>query len=96
MLDQEQIRQIAREVATANLSSEAISTVLAAPFTDSEGVQAIRITIIVKPDFLEKIKGDDTLNTLVDMHARLQKAGEDRFPSVEYATEDELQESGNA
>jgi hypothetical protein len=92
----QKVVQIARDVATANLTSEAVRAVLSEPFTDSEGVQSIRITIVLSPGFPDQIKGDDALNTLVGIQRNLLKEGEERFPLVEYATEEELEESGDA
>lgn len=94
MLDQKKVSAIARSVAVANLTSAAIKTVASEPFTDSEGRDALRITIVLKPDAPARIKGDATLNTLVQIEEKLRKAGEERFPIVEYATEEELNESG--
>ena len=96
MLDPAQVLKIARDVATANLSSKAVSNVVSEPFTDSEGHEALRITIVVNPGYPSKIKGDDALNTLVEMQQKLRTAGEERFPLVEYATEEELKESGDS
>jgi len=95
MLDERKVVEIARGVATANLSSEAVTDVLSEPFVDSEGESSLRITIILNSDFPSRIKGDDALNTLVEIRKGLREAGEDRFPLVEYATEEELGESGN-
>ena len=47
MLDQETIDTIARQVATANLSSTNVTGVFSAPTTDSEGRDALRITIVL-------------------------------------------------
>jgi hypothetical protein len=95
MLDEKKIRQIAREVATANLSSANFTSVLSSPAVDSEGHDALRITIVIKPAAVSKIGGDAVLDTLVQIRNRLLKAGEERFPIIEYATEKELSESGD-
>lgn len=96
MLDTQKVVQIAREVATANLTSAAVKDVLSEPFTDSEGESSLRITIVLSPGFPDRIKGDDALKTLVGIQTNLLKEGEERFPLVEYATEEELKESGDA
>jgi hypothetical protein len=95
MLDEKKIRQIAREVATANLSSANFTSVLSGPAVDSEGHDALRITIVIKPAAVSKIGGDAVLDTLVQIRNRLLKEGEERFPIIEYATEKELSESGD-
>ena len=95
MLDRRKIDQIAREVATANLTSANVTSVSSSMTTNSEGHEALRITIVIKPGAEAKIKGDATLDTLVQIRDRLRSAGEERFPIVEYATKKELTERGD-
>ena len=94
MLDQERIQQIAREVATANLNPASFTTVISSSTVDSEGHDALRITIVLKPGAADKIKGDAALDTLVQIQEQLRKAGEERFPLVEFATRQELNAGG--
>jgi hypothetical protein len=94
MLDEKKIREIAQEVATANLSSANLSSVSTSAAIDSDGRDALRITIVIKPGSASKIRGDATLDTLVGIQDRLRAAGEERFPIVEYATKKELSASG--
>jgi hypothetical protein len=96
MLDEKIIHQIAREVAAANLTSANVSSIASSTAIDSEGHEALRITIVIKPGAEAKIKGDAALDTLVQIQDRLRKAGEERFPIIEYATKKELSESGNS
>jgi len=97
MLDETKIRDIARQVATANLSSSAIILdVKSASFVDSGGHDALRITIVLSPKGPNEIKGDATLDTLVGIQNGLRAAGEDRFPLVEYATEGETEDGGDS
>lgn len=95
MLDDNQVQQIARQVATANLSSASFTSVLSSSTVDSEGHDALRITIVLKPGVADKIKGDAALDMLVQMQQQLRKAGEERFPFVEFATKQELEAGGN-
>jgi hypothetical protein len=96
MLDKKRIRQIAEQVATANLSSANFTSILSSTTTDSEGHEALRITIIIKPGAETKIKGDAALDTLVQIQDQLRKEGEERLPIVEYATKEELGKRGNS
>ena len=96
MLDQDRVDQIARDVATANLPRHAVTSVSSAPRTDSQGRDALQITIVLEPDAVPKITGDAVLDTLVQIHDNLRKAGDERFPIIEYATEAELQDSGDS
>jgi hypothetical protein len=93
MLDDLSIVRIATQVATANLSSQNVTSVTSSTATDSEGREALRITIIIPPSAELRIEGSTALKTLIEMQAYLQKAGEERFPIIEYATKGELAES---
>jgi len=66
------------------------------PTVDSEGRDALRITIVIESGAAARIKGDAALDTLVQIQDRLREAGEERFPIVEYATKEELEESGDS
>jgi hypothetical protein len=96
MLAKNEIIKIANDVATANLTSSSVSNIVSEPAIDSEGRDALRITIVIKPGAAAKIKGDAALDTLVQIQDRLRQAGEERFPIVEYATKEELEESDDS
>jgi hypothetical protein len=96
MLDDKRIREIAHEVATDKLTSANVTSVSSSATIDSEGHDALRITIVIKPGSASKIKGDATLDTLVEIQERLRAEGEERFPMVEYATKKELSASGGS
>jgi hypothetical protein len=96
MLQEKKIRQIAQEVATANLSSANFTSITSSTAVDSEGHEALRIIIVIKPGAASKIEGDAALDTLVQIQDRLRNEGEERFPIVEYATAEELSESGDS
>jgi len=95
MLDQETIDTIAKQVATANLSSANVTGVSSAPTTDSEGRDALQITIVLAEGSSDVIFGKKTLDTLVQIQEILLNRGEDRFPYIEYTTDKELHESGD-
>jgi hypothetical protein len=96
MLDQKKIDQIAHEVATANLTPQVVVRASSSPTSDSEGRDALRIMIVIEPDAVTRVSGDAVVDTLVQLHDRLRREGEERFPIVEYATEEELQGSGDS
>jgi hypothetical protein len=95
MLDEKRIREIAQEVATANLASTNVTSVSSSATIDSEGHDALRITIVINPGSESKIAGDAALDTLVGIKDRLRREGEERFAIVEYATKEELDASGD-
>jgi hypothetical protein len=93
MLDEDKIREIAREVASAN--SVSVTSVSSSPTIDSEGHDALRITIVVQSGSELKIGGDAALDTLVGIKYRLRREGEERLAIVEYATKEELEAGGD-
>ncbi len=96
MLDLAKVNQIAREAAIANLTQKRVTNILSEPAIDSEGHEALRITIVIPPGVAPRLKGDAILNTLAQIQDRLRAAGEERFPIVEYATQEELDSIGDS
>ena len=92
MLEQKKIIEIAQKVAVANLSSAAVKSALSESAVDSQGREALRITIVIEPGAAEKFKGEAVLKTLVEIQNQLQRAGDERFPIIQYATEEDLSE----
>lgn len=96
MLHEKRIQEIAQEVASAKLTSANVSSVSSSTAINSEGHEALRITIVIKPGSEFRIKGDATLDTLVGIQDRLRSEGEERFAIIEYATKRELSAGGNS
>lgn len=59
------------------------------PSVELDGLDAVRVTIVLSNDDVA-VTGDAAMNTIVDIHQALQRAGDDRFPLVDFMTEDEL------
>jgi hypothetical protein len=96
MLEPAQISNIAANVAKAKLSPNVVSQAVTESMTDSQGHDALRVTIVIRAGAAEKLKGDSVLDTLVEIQDRLREAGEERFAIVEYATQDELETGGDS
>jgi hypothetical protein len=60
------------------------------PTTDSQGREALKITVVIAPGAAQRLKGDAVLDALVKLRERLGEMGEERTPIVQYATEEEL------
>ena len=95
MLDEKRIQKIAQEIASANLTSANVSSVSSSSTIDSEGHDALLITIVIKSGSESKIGGDAALDTLVGIKDRLRRKGEERLAIVEYATKEELDAGGD-
>lgn len=90
MIDTMRISEIAGEVARTGVADSSLERIVTEPATDSQGNEALRIILVLKPDAAQKLTGDQALDLLVGIQRRLRDAGEERFPIVEYATEQEL------
>jgi hypothetical protein len=96
MLELVKVNDVVNRAATATLKRQAgVQRVFSEPASDSEGIDALRITIVLTRGSADKISGDKALNTLVGIERALREAGEDRFPIIGYVTEEELESSGD-
>jgi len=97
MLELAKINAIVNKAASAVLKRQAsVTRVVSEPALDSQGQEALRITIVLKTDNIDKITGDSALDALVNIERALRAAREDRFPIIDYVTEEELASSGDA
>jgi hypothetical protein len=96
MLDTKQIDEIAWAAANMTLGGASIVSVTSRPKVDWQGDEALEITVVLTPDAPASIGGEAVIRMLSETHNRLQEAGDDRFPFMRYATEDELKELAEA
>lgn len=89
MLTLEQVDAIVREVATRHLAALGVTDVASEPTVDSQGDEALRITITVQSGKRVGESGGPLLDTLSEISTLLQQGGDPRFPIIEYAAEDE-------
>jgi hypothetical protein len=94
LLAHRDIERTAQEVAARNLGAQVVTRVLSEDAVDLDGQDALRLTIVLTPGSVPGIDRHAILDTLVQIHDRLQEAGDVRFPILDYATEDELADSG--
>ncbi len=59
------------------------------PTIDSRGDEALRVTVVLSDDAASKMDGEMALDILVKISDDLRAKGEERFPIVEFATEEE-------
>lgn len=96
MLDYPEVSRIVEAAAKSKVGRENIVRVFTAPGIDSDGKDALRITIVIAPGAADRIRGDDVLNMLVEMHNRLYEEHDERTPIIHYATEEELSVSDSS
>lgn len=96
MLEADKISQIVSEVVQANTTPTSVRSVRTEPTTNSEGEDALRITVVITPDAVKQLEAVSGLDALVQVQDRLWESGEQRFPIIEYATEEELEDIGDS
>ena len=96
MLDTNEIARIVTQTVEANTTPDSVSRVMIEPALDSEGKDALRITIVITPEAVTQLESGPVVDTLVQVQDRLHDAGEERFPIIDYATEEELEEVGDS
>ena len=87
MLDTGKIAELAAAAARKWI---AVERVLVEPTVDSQGEDALRVTLVLDPEVIEGMSGDHALDVLVEIRQSLQAAGDERFPLILYRTEPEL------
>lgn len=90
MIEAADVARIADEVARKKLGAENVVRAQAEPMIDWTGAEAWRVLIVLAPDAVSRIPDDAALDNLVALQKSVQRAGDDRFAIVEYATEEEL------
>lgn len=96
MLNAAEIGEIAKKVATEHLSPGVVDAVSSEETIDSQGRDALRITITLKAKTANTLTGDGVLGTLVAIQSRLAEKGDDRLPIVEYEEIGELTEADDS
>jgi hypothetical protein len=92
MLELRQVNEVVNKAASAILKRRAgVRRVFSERASDSEGHEALHITIVLKRGSADKISGDMALDTLVRIERALRDAKDDRFPIIDYVTEEELE-----
>lgn len=90
MIEAADVARIADKVARKELGAENVVRVEAEPMVDWTGAEGWRVLIVLAPDAISRIPGDAALDNLVGLQKSVQRAGDERFAFVEYATEEEL------
>lgn len=96
MLDTTAISRIVTQTVDANTTPNSVRRVMIEPAMDSEGKDALRITIVITPEAVTQLEAGPIVDTLVQIQDRLREAGEERFPIIYYSTEEELEEVGDS
>lgn len=87
--------RLIRQSMVAELGDENVVGLEFEPTTDSQGREALKITVVIAPNAIQTLEGGAVLDALVRLRERLREMREDRIPIIEYATEAELEQDGS-
>ena len=90
MTDIRTLIETAESAVRARLREDGMERILVEPATDSEGADALRITVVLTAAKARQLTGDQALDLLVEVQQAFRDKGEVRLPIIEYATEQEL------
>ncbi len=90
MLTQAEVDQVVGKAAEEALKGVALARVYSEPALDSDGRDALLVTIVLGSGQLEHMNGDKALDAIVRIQHALLNSGEERFPIIDFATEEEL------
>jgi hypothetical protein len=82
--------RLIRQALVSELGRDNVVRVDWEPTTDSQGQEALKITVVITPGATQRLKGGAALDALVKLQERLDEMRESRTPIIEYATEAEL------
>jgi hypothetical protein len=85
------VDQVVEKAARFVLGND-VERVFTKPSINSDGEEAIRITIVLKPIY--SVSGRTALEAITKIQDELAEKGEERSVQVHFATEDELQYAG--
>ena len=86
--------RLIQHAVVAGLGTDNVVRVEVNPTTDSQGNDALKITVVLTPGATDRLEGDTVLDTLVKVHKQFHEMGDERTPIMEYATELELAQDG--
>ena len=78
---------IVTKAIAATLDRKLVRRLIVEPSVDSEGDAALDVTIVLDH---RDLSGAEAIEVLLNIKDALSAAGDERFPIIEYATEDEL------
>ncbi len=90
MLDLQRVNQMATDIAIAHFERENVSRVVSDRAVDSAGDEALRIMIVFTGKSIPPLSGEAIIANLSQLSDELQRNADERFPILEYATEEEL------
>jgi hypothetical protein len=73
-----------------------VHDILVQPSENYDGEDTLRVTVVLDPRTAEKLNGGIAGDLIVELRRKLEELGEQRFPVVQYATRNEIENSAVA
>jgi hypothetical protein len=93
MLEAPQIQKLMRQVAAGILPTRSLLEVRSEAAQDSEGHEALKITLVLAEDAIDGLRPDQLVGLFREVRDCLLQKGDERFPLLSYATPTDI-ESG--
>lgn len=90
MLEDPQIQKLMRQVAAGILPTKSLLEVRSEPVEDSEGQEALRITLVMAEHAIDVVTPKQIVALLTEIHDCLLREGDERFPMISYSTPADL------
>ncbi len=86
----EAVAVLIQQALVTELGNNIVERLKLEPTTDSQGREALKITVVIAPGATDRIAGSPVLDGLVSVQNRFREMREKRIPIIEFATEAEL------
>ncbi len=90
------VDEIVMRAASSAFRNKRVHRVFSEPSTDSDGEEALSVTVVLDDNVDGTKSGDAALKTILGIQQQLQAAGEDRLAIVSFAKEHELEDDADA
>jgi len=89
MLEISQIDAIAAEVGRALLPAGAVVDAHSRPASGEDGEEQLWVRMVITDNAIDRINGENALNTIYELQQRLMAEGENRFAVVQFVSDTE-------
>lgn len=96
MLGTNEISRIVTQAVEANSEPDSVRRVMTEPTATFDGEDAVRITIVLTPEAVNKLASGDPGDVFIRVWNALRAADDPRFPILDYTTEAELEDVGDS
>lgn len=86
MLENPQVQKLMKRIAGGIFPSQQLIEVHSEPTSDSEGKEALRITLVLSDEAAHAMTGKQLSNLLTEIHDCLLREGDERFPLLHFET----------